>query len=120
MNGQAVLEGIAAEEVAGDGREQWLGSGAVALGEPDFEDADGQGQQGCASFLAALADGVDVRAGAERHVGQGQGGQFGDPQPGLDRQQQQGVIATPGPVGSVAGCQQRVGLLGWLTVGCPQ
>ena len=43
---------------------------------------------------------------------QGQAGQLGDPQPGLDGEQEQGVVAPPGPGGAVGGGEQRVDLVG--------
>ena len=68
------------------------------------------GIERCASFLAALADGVHVRAGGEGDVAAGQAGEFGDPQPGLDGQREHGVVASPGPGALVAGGEQRVDL----------
>jgi hypothetical protein len=51
---------------------------------------------------------VDVRAGGERDVLAVQGDQFADPQPGLDRQREHGVIASADPGALVRGCEQRV------------
>ena len=46
------------------------------------------------------------------HVGAGERGELGDPQPGLDGHREQGVIAATGPAGAVRGGQQRLGLPG--------
>jgi hypothetical protein len=43
-------------------------------------------------------------------VGAGQPGQLGDPQPGLDGEQQQRVITPAGPGLLVTGAEQRVDL----------
>ena len=48
--------------------------------------------------------------GAEVQVGAGEPDQFGDPQAGLDGEEQQRVVASPGPGGLVAGGEQRVDL----------
>ena len=47
--------------------------------------------------LAALAVAADVRAGAEVDVVAGQAGELGDPQSGLDGEQEQGVVAAAVP-----------------------
>jgi hypothetical protein len=54
---------------------------------------------------------VHERADAERDVAGGEGGQLGDPQPGLDREHDEGVVAAAGPGPLVARRDQGVGLL---------
>ena len=51
-------------------------------------------------------------AAPEVHVGAGEAGELGDPQPGLEGESEQGVIAAAHPTGPVRGGQQRPGLLG--------
>ena len=63
-----------------------------------------------ARCFAALAVAADVGAGAEVDVVAGQRGQFGDAQPGLDGQREQGVVASAGPGVAVGRGQQRVDL----------
>ena len=58
-------------------------------------------------LLAALAQTVHVRSDAEADVRAGQRGEFGDPQAGLDGQDQQGVIAAPGRGVGVGSGEQR-------------
>jgi hypothetical protein len=58
---------------------------------------------GVARVLAALPGAPDVRAGVQVHVGDAQPGDLRDPQPGLDRQRQQGVVSPAGPAGRVRG-----------------
>ena len=60
--------------------------------------------------LAALAVAGDVGAGAEVDVAAGQGGELGGPQPGLDREQDPGVVAAAGAGGPVRGGEQGLGL----------
>ncbi len=52
---------------------------------------------------------MNVCSGAEREVGRGELGEFGYPQPGLDSEDQQGVVASAGPCCRVAGGQDGVG-----------
>src|SRR5450759_2480360 len=53
---------------------------------------------------------MDVRAGGEDDVAAREPGQFRDPQPGLDREHEQGVVASPGPGAPLAGGDERVDL----------
>ena len=50
------------------------------------EDCDGLGGQGRGSAFATLALDLDVRAGGEAHVADGEGDQFGDAHPSQDSQ----------------------------------
>ena len=93
VEGEASLDGVAAEAPAGDGREQGVGGLSGALAEPGLEDGSRGWHQRCVPFLAAFADGVDVGPGAERDVLAGETGQLGDPQARLDCKHQQGVVA---------------------------
>jgi hypothetical protein len=52
-----------------------------------------------------------VGAGAEMDIAVGQGGELGRPQPGLDREQDPGVITAPGPGGPVGNGEQGLGLV---------
>ena len=88
---------------AAAGREQRRAGGAVVFAEPVAQDGDGGAGERGDPVLAAFAVAGDVRARAEVHVGAGEPDQFGDPQPGLDGEQQQRVVASPGPGGLVAG-----------------
>lgn len=63
-----------------------------------------------APFLATLADRVHVGARREDDVRSGEPGELGDPQPGLDREGEHGVVAPSGPGAFVAGAEQRVDL----------
>jgi hypothetical protein len=51
-----------------------------------------------------------VGARSEVHVVAGELGEFGDPQPALHGEEEQCVVATPGPGGQVAAGQQRIDL----------
>jgi Glycosyltransferase family 20 len=68
------------------------GLGCV-LGEPGPQRGDcARGERGDA-VLAAFAVAGDIRACAEMDIAAGQAGELGGPQPGLDRQQDPGVVA---------------------------
>ena len=56
--------------------------------------------------FAAFAVAGDVGTGAEVDIAAGQGGQLGGPQPGLDGEQDPGVVAAPGAGGPVGGGEQ--------------
>ena len=84
--------------------------GRARSAEPVPQDGDGAVVSGVIRSLRPLPWQRDVRAGAEVHVGAGEADQFGDPQPGLDGEQQQRVVASAGPGGLVAGGEQRVDL----------
>ena len=61
-------------------------------------------------MFATFAVALEVRAGAEMDVLQAQPGELGDPQSGLDGDQQQGVVAPARPRRSVRAGQEGVGL----------
>jgi hypothetical protein len=110
--GDEQLDSVAAEGLAAAGGEQRVSRSAAALAQPGPQGPDHlRGERG-AAFLAAFAGAPDVRAGAQVHVGAGERGELGDPQPGLDGHREQGVIAAAGPAGAVRGGQQRLGFPG--------
>jgi hypothetical protein len=79
------------------------------LAEPAAEYfGGGRGERGYPLF-AALSGAGDVGSGAQECVGPGEGGEFGDPQSGLDGERQQRVIAPPGARGGVRCGEQRGG-----------
>ena len=63
-----------------------------------------------AALLAPLADDVHMRAGPELHVLAVKAGQFRQTQAGLDREQDQRVVAATGPGALVRRRQQRIDL----------
>ena len=95
---EEAFDGVAAEAGAAPGREQRVGRGAAAFGEPVTQDGRGGGGERGRAFLAALTVAGHVRAGAEIGGADGETGQLGDPKAGLDANCQQGVIAAAGQV----------------------
>ena len=93
--GEAAFDRVAAEALAGDGREQRVGRGAGAFGEPGLEDSTVWRDERCAPFLAAFADGVHVGAGGERDVGAGEAGQSEIRRPVWIVSASMGVVARP-------------------------
>src|SRR5262249_24597839 len=68
-------------------------------------------ERGC-PVLAALAVAADVRPSPEVDVLTLQAGELGDPQAGLDVEQEQGMVAASVPGLAARGRDQRVDLLG--------
>ena len=62
------------------------------------------GRERGGSFFSAFAYAADVGAAAEGDVGARQADQLGDPQPGLDGQEEHGVVAPAGPGGPIGCC----------------
>jgi hypothetical protein len=60
--------------------------------------------------FAAFAVAGDVCSGAEMDIAAGEAGEFGGAQPGLDGEQNPGVVAAAGAGGAVRGGEQRLGL----------
>ena len=108
----ATLDGVAAQTPAGARREQRVVWPAAAFCEPLPEHGDGLAGQRRRTVFAAFAEYLDVRAGGEVHVLAAQAGELADAQPGLDREREQGVIATSEPSILVGGGQERVDLVG--------
>jgi hypothetical protein len=101
MPGDKQFDRVAAEGLPAAGGEQRAVEAAAALVQPGPQRPGHlRGDRG-AAFLAAFAQAADVRAGAEVDVGAGERGELGDPQPGLDGQGEQGMIAAPHPAGPV-------------------
>src|SRR5215207_4297961 len=112
MLGETTLDRVACQWSAGSGGEQRVGRQAGALARPYFEDGDGLAGERRDPFLSALAEGRQVRSGAEVHVCVGQSDQLRDAQAGLRRGEQQRVVASSGPGRSVGAVQERLDLLG--------
>ena len=106
------LHGIAAEPPSDAGGEQWLVAVSGTFAQPDLQDRFGFSGQGDGSVFAALALAPDAGAGSQGEIAAVESGELGDPQPGLDREQQQRPVASPFPACKVRGGDQRVGLLG--------
>lgn len=101
-----MFDRVTAKRAAAMGGEQRRAGIVSLLGQPVPQDGDGVAGQRDGPVLAALAVAGDVRAGAVVDVGVREAEELGDPQPGLHGQQQQGVVASSGPGGRVAGAQQ--------------
>jgi hypothetical protein len=110
--GEQPLDRVDAERMPLPGREYRVGNGAGPLAHPGVQHGHGLAGEWGGAFLAALAVAFHVRAVAEVQAGDGEPGKFADPQPGLDGQDEQGVVATPEPGGPVGCSEQRVDLGG--------
>ena len=105
------LDGVAGEPGAGLGGEQRPGGIGAELGEPGPHDLDGLGGEGGGPILAALAVAADVGPGAEVDVLALEAGELGDPQAGLDVEQEQGMVAAAVPGLTARGRDQGVDLV---------
>jgi hypothetical protein len=63
------------------------------FGEPAANDLDGERGQRRGAFFASFADAVHV-ADAEVDIAAIESDEFGDPQPGLDGEPEEGVVAS--------------------------
>src|SRR5713226_9114163 len=110
--GVTCLSPIDGQAPAGLGGEQRAGGVGAELGEPGSHHLDGLGGEGGSPVLAALAVAADVRPGPEVDVLALEAGELGDPQAGLDVEQEQGPVAAAVPGLAAGGRDQRVDLLG--------
>ena len=106
--GDEPFDGVAGERPSGPGGKQWPVLGGAELGEPGPEHLHGLAGQRGGPVFAALAVAADVRSGAEVRVLAGEAGELRYPQPGLDGEQEQGVVAAAVPGLPVGGGEQRV------------
>ena len=108
MPGDEPLNSVTGKPAAGLGGEQRAGGAGAELGEQVPHHLDGLAGERGGPVLAALAVAADVRPGAEVDVLPLQAGELGDPQSGLDAEQEQGVVAAAVPGLAARGCDQRV------------
>ena len=103
-------DGVAAERgTAWSGEDRVVGM-AAALGEIGPQNGDGVAGQRRGTVLPALASATDVGAGAQVDISPAQSDQLGDPQPGLHRNDEQGVVAPADRARAVRAGQQGVDL----------
>ena len=110
-SGQAVLadqmfERIAAQMLAADRREQ-RPDVVAAVADPRCEQLGRVAAQRRAALLPSLAHAADMRAAAEHCVAALEVHQLGCPQAGLDREQEQRMIAPSRPCRAIRRRQQR-------------
>ena len=103
-------DGVEAQPPSGAGGEQRLVAVAGAFGQPHAAGPLGGCGQRDGPLLAALAETADVGTGAEADVAAVEADQLGDPQPGLDGQQQQGTVPAAFPSGAVGCADEGVDL----------
>ncbi len=108
---EASLERVAAEPTAAGRGEQRIAGMPGSLGRPDAQHGACRAGERRGSLFSSLAFAREVCGAGEWHVGDVQPGEFGGAEPGLDREQQQRVVASTGP-GHAIGCgEQRLDLL---------
>jgi hypothetical protein len=112
VGADAQRDGVAAEPPSGAGWEQRVARLSGALSEPDLQQRRDRAGERDDPLLAALALAGDAGAGAERDVAAVQADELGDPQAGLNGQQQQNPVSSSFPSGLVRSGDQGVDLDG--------
>ena len=111
VDGEASLERVAAEPPAADRWEQRVVRLSAAFGEPDAYHCAGRAGERRDPLLASFPFARHVRGAGELNVGDVERGELGGAQPGLDREQEQRVVAASGPGRAIRCGEQRVDLL---------
>ena len=79
--------------------------------DPLAQDRDGLGCEGRGPSFAAFALHLDVRAGTQGHVGDGERDEFGDAHTGQHGQERHGMVAATQPRAAVGRGEQRFDLV---------
>jgi len=101
MPGHGKGDGIAAEATTSGGGEDGITRFATPFPQPGRQHADGGRRQWSAPLLATLAEAANVGSRPELHVPTGESGELGDPQTGLHRDDEKGVVSTANPTSAV-------------------
>ena len=112
VDGDALLDRVAAEPSAGSGDEQRIGWSSGSFGQPGGEDGPGWDGERNGAFLPAFALATHVRAGPELDVSRVERDQLRHAQTGLNREDQHRPVATALPAGLVGRVDQRLALAG--------
>ena len=107
---EAAFERVAAESPSSDRREQRIVGVAGAFGEPHAQDGGGHSGEWRDALFSAFPVAGDVAAPARLNVADVERCDLGGAQPGLDREHQQGVVASAGPGRAVRCGEQRIDL----------
>jgi hypothetical protein len=110
VSGDEEGHSVATERLAATGREQRVVGAALSFLKPGTNDGDGVGGERGAPLLTSFAEAADVRPGSELDVSAAEPDEFGDPQPGLEGDEEQGVIAAADPSAAVGGGEKGGGL----------
>lgn len=101
-------ERVSTERTAGPRGKDWGVGCAGTLDQPRPQSRDHRLGKGRDPLLAALPETVDVRPLPQVQIRTAESDQFGGPQAGLDRECEEGVVATTGPSGPAGSCEQSV------------
>ena len=116
VDSESSFERVATEPSPADRWEERIIGVPGALGEPDAQHSGGGAGQWRDPLFASFAFTGDVRGATGLEVGDVEGGELGGAQPGLGSEQEQRVVAAPGPGGAVGRGEQHGDLL-WLEEG---
>ena len=103
MDGDAAFDCVAGQAPAGPGREQRVAWVSAPLVHPCPEDGLGGFGERDRPLLASLAGARDVRPGTEGDVGAVEAGDLGDPQAGLEGEDDERPVAAAFPALLVRG-----------------
>ena len=111
VDGDAVFDGVSTEALAGaPGENHWrVGGASFLLPIAQRSDCFG-GQRGDAVFPSLAAAG-QVSAGAEVDIAHGEAEHLRDTESGLDGDEQESVVAPPGPGVAIRRCEQSFAFL---------
>jgi len=99
--GDEELHGVLAEHWSTATGKQWVGRSAASLREPDAQCRDAMSRERRDAFFAAFAVTADMRPVREDHIRALQPDELSHPQPGLDGECQERVVAPADPGGAV-------------------
>ena len=109
--GGAVFDGVSAEALASaPGEDPWCVGGASFL-FPITQRSDCFGGQRGDAVFSSLAAAEHVSAGAEVDIAHSEAGHLRDAQSGLDGDEQESVVAPPGPGVAIRRCEQSFAFL---------
>ena len=109
--GDELFDGVWAEGLSLSGREQGVVRLSVAFCEPLAQDRDGLGSECDGALFASLPAGEHVRSDGEVDVADAQADELGHSEPGLDRDQEECVVAAAVPAVAVGRGEQRLDLV---------
>jgi hypothetical protein len=104
---EAVLDGVPAEALAGDGGEQWIKRRAFAFGLPHAQNLDGLSDEWCSALFPTFPtfEAVHMRSSSKHKIAAREAGHFGDSKSTLDCEEEKRVVAPPSPGRAVAGSE---------------
>src|ERR1035437_2177030 len=105
------LESVTTKFGSSNGREEWIAVGASPFSEPDFQNLERCLSQRCTALLSPLALTADVSSCSGHNIATAEADEFRRSQACLEGNDEDDMVATPGPCGAIGRGQQRIHLL---------